>query len=882
MPKLSKQQKDKVKQTYKIKKGCIILKPVSGINYVYNVWKETVTTPDGKKKKEQHWTVVGRLDEIEKKITKAVVEAAPIIKPKEAVPPRVGVYVCHCGLNIASVVDVKKVAKEAEKFGDVVVARDDKYMCAKPGQELIKKDIKDYKLNRVVVASCTPKMHEPTFRLVLKEAGLSPFLFEMANIREHDSWVHRHDPTGATKKAIDLVRMSVAKARLLEPGERITVPITKRAMVIGGGVAGIQAAFDLANNGFKVYLVEKNPTIGGRMAQLDKVFPTNDCSICILGPKMVDAARHPKITLLTYSEVVAASGYVGNFKVKVRRKPRYIDESACTGCGLCEEICPVRVPNEFDVGLKDRRAIYRPLPQAVPSIYTIDEENCIGCGLCKVVCEAKAIDFNQVPRDEELKVGTIVVATGYDFFDPSKDHDYGYGIYKNVITSIELERMFNSAGPTNGQVLRPSDGKVPKRVAFIQCVGSRNKNKNFYCSAVCCAYAMKEAQLIKEHHPDTEIYIFYIDIRTPAELEEYYERTQHEYGVKFVKGNVAEVYEDPKTRNLILSVEDTVLGKFMELEFDLVSLSIGLVPPKGIDELTRILGLMRSETGFFMPAHIKLRPIDTLMDGIFIAGVAAGPKDIPLSVSQGSGAAARASAIMAAGKFELDTLPARINPEKCLTCRLCEKVCQYRAVELVGKKPVINPVVCKACGVCAAACPAQAIEIPLFTDEQIYAQIREALQFTGTTDDLDPKIVGFCCNWCGYAGADHAGLCRFSYPTNIRIIRTMCGGRINPLFIIEAFKEGADGVMLSVCHPQDCHYGKGTEHCEHRYNVLRNVVSDLGLEPERLRLEYISAVEGPKLGKAVTEFVEQLKKLRMSPLKAAKLKAMVSKAKQEA
>jgi heterodisulfide reductase subunit A len=388
--------------------------------------------------------------------------------------PRIGVYVCHCGVNIGGVVDCKAVAEFAKTLKNVVVARDYKYMCADPGQEMIKKDIKEYSLNRVVVAACSPRLHEPTFRRCVAEAGLNPFLFEFANIREHCSWVHMHEPEKATEKAKDLVRMAVAKARLLEPLEFIKVGVTKRALVIGGGVAGIQAALDLADMGFETILVEKSPSVGGRMAQLDKTFPTNDCSICILAPKMVDVAKHPNVKLYAYSEVVDVQGYIGNFKVKIMKKPRYVDETKCTGCGQCAEVCPIEVPNEFDMGLGMRKAIYKPFPQAVPSKYTIDKEHCIECGLCAKVCGPNAIDFNQKPEFIEVEVGTIICAIGYDPFDPTVREEYGYGVYDNVITALELERMINASGPTGGKVIRLSDGKKPKRIAFIQCVGSRD------------------------------------------------------------------------------------------------------------------------------------------------------------------------------------------------------------------------------------------------------------------------------------------------------------------------------------------------------------------------------------------------------------------------
>jgi heterodisulfide reductase subunit A len=431
---------------------------------------------------------------------------------------RVGVYVCHCGLNIAGSVDCEGVAEYAEKLDDVVVSKHNRYTCSEPGQEEIKKDIKEHNLNKVVIASCTPRLHEPTFRATCEAAGLNKYNFEMANIREHCSWVHLHDRKEATDKAKDLVKMAVAKARLLESQYEAEVPVIRRTLVMGAGVAGIQAALDLADAGYKVYLVEKEPSIGGKMAQIDKTFPTMDCSICILAPKMAEAGRHPNIELLTNSEVKNITGYIGNFHVTVDKKPRYVT-SDCTACGDCSDVCPVAKPNEFDIGLALRKAIYTPFAQAVPSVYIIDMENCLGyqpiaCGKCKEACEANAINFDQVPEELHMDVGTVIVATGVDTYDPTILDDYGYTSYENVITSLEFERLINAGGPSGGKLIRPSDGQIPKKVGFIQCIGSRSqKQGNPYCSNVCCMNTIKDSLLIKEHWPETEIEVFYIDIR---------------------------------------------------------------------------------------------------------------------------------------------------------------------------------------------------------------------------------------------------------------------------------------------------------------------------------------------------------------------------------
>ncbi len=644
--------------------------------------------------------------------------------------PRIGVYICHCGVNIAGVIDVEEVVKYAEKLEGVVVAKEDRYVCSDPGQDLIKKDILEHKLNRVVVAACSPRIHEPTFRTACQEAGLNPYLFDMANIREHVSWVHMNEPEKATQKAKDQVRMTVAKARLLEPLENPKVSVIKKALVIGGGVAGIQASLDLADQGFKVYLVEKTPSIGGAMAQLDKTFPTMDCSACILTPKMVDVSRHPNIELLAYSEVKEVDGYIGNFQVKVEKKPRFVREDTCTGCGICADPCPVEVPNEFDLGLGTRKAIYTPFPQAVPLIYTIDDENCVGCGMCDNVCDADAVEFDQKPETVTLNVGTIIVAIGFKIFDARRKEEYRYGVHDNVINALEFERLINASGPTGGKLLRPSDGRVPRSIGFVQCVGSRDKTVgNPYCSRVCCMYAIKNARLYKEKHPDADIYIFYMDIRAFGKgYEEFYQSAQEDYGVKFIRGRPGKIEEDPKTKNLIVKVEDTLLGKNLDMELDLVVLSVGLEPPADADELQKLLRLSRTADGFFMEAHPKLRPVDTLTGGLFLAGTVQGPKDIPDTVVQGSAAASRAAILMAAGEVEVEPIVASVDSDNCIGCRICERVCDFGAIEIVEKKAVINEVLCKGCGGCAGACPTGTMQIRHFEDDQIMAMICAAFE----------------------------------------------------------------------------------------------------------------------------------------------------------
>ena len=642
--------------------------------------------------------------------------------------PRVGVFVCHCGTNIAGVVDVEDVAKYAgDEVPDVVYAVDSKYLCSAPGQKEISEAIKEHNLNRIVVAACSPRIHEPTFRRAAQTAGLNPFFVDMANIREHCSWVHIQEKEKATEKSKDLVRMSVARARLLEPLEKMTVPVKKSTLVIGAGIAGIQAALDLGDMGYKVYLVEKEPSIGGKMAQLDKTFPTMDCAACILTPKMVDVSRHENVELITYAEVSEISGFVGNFTAKINKKPRFVIEELCTGCMDCAEACPVEVPNEFDQGLGGRKAIYVPFPQAVPLIYTLDQDTCIGCGTCKNVCTIEAVDFNQKPEELTIEVGTVIVATGFKIFDATRKPEYGFGKYENVINGLELERLINASGPTGGKLLRPSDGKEPKSIAFIQCVGSRDENTNLYCSRVCCMYAIKNARLYKEKHPETDVYIFYIDIRAFGKgYEEFYKIAQDEYGIKFFKGRPSVIYEDGRTGSLVLNVEDTMLGRKIEVDVDLVVLSVGMEAGLDTEKIGKMLGISRGADGFLLEAHPKLRPVDTLVEGIFLAGTVQSPKDIPDTVAQASGAAARASILMAKGEVEIEPLVAYADKEMCIGCRICERICPASAIQMVEKKAVMNEAMCIGCGLCAGGCPTGAAKLRHFKDEQILAQIEAA------------------------------------------------------------------------------------------------------------------------------------------------------------
>jgi heterodisulfide reductase subunit A len=655
--------------------------------------------------------------------------------------PRIGVFVCHCGTNIAGSIDVKSVVEYAMTLPNVVHAEDYQYVCSTPGQKKIEDAIKEKGLTGTVVAACSPRLHEPTFRRATKEGGLNPFRFEMANIREQNAWVHMHEKEGATEKAKDAVRIAVAKASLLQDLKPKSVSVEKTAMVVGAGVAGMQAALDLANAGIKTILVEKNPTIGGRMSQLDKTFPTLDCSQCILTPKMVDVGRAENIELLTYAEVDEVEGFIGNFDVKVRKKARGVltPEEAeakgivgggCNGCGDCEVVCPVIKPNPFEMGMKPRKAIYIYHPQVVPLIYTVDWDSCVKCGLCETACgEKKAIDLEQKDEIVNYKVGTVVLALGYDIFPIEKKAEWGYKRFDNVITSLEFERLICASGPTGGHLIRPSDGATPKRVAFVLCAGSRDNTGigKPYCSRFCCMYSLKHAHQIIEKIPGVIPYIFYMDIRSFGKMyEEFYYRIQDE-GAKFIRGRVANILEDADTKNLHVYAEDTLLQRPVDLEVDMVVLAAAVQPTELTEKTRRLFGVSCSQDGWLHEAHPKLNPCGTTTAGVFVAGVCQGPKDIPDTVAQAEGAASAASIPIHLGKVELEPYFAQCIEERCAGCGLCVNLCPYQALQLVEKdgKKVMNvtEAKCKGCGTCGAFCPGGAIWMQHFTTPQIVAQI---------------------------------------------------------------------------------------------------------------------------------------------------------------
>ena len=768
---------------------------------------------------------------------------------------RLGIYICHCGLNIAGVLDPEALAAQAKKLPGVAACRHHLYTCSEAGQLEIKKDIQKYKLNRLLVAACSPKLHEVTFRRLLKESGLNPYLLEMVNIREQCSWVHAQEPEAAQAKALELINMGLAKVQFAQPLPARLVPVTRQALVIGGGPAGLRAALDIADAGFPVVLVERSPILGGMANKLHRTFPQGETALSLINPLMAAVTLHPGIRVLTDCEVTAVSGYVGNFQVTVRRAPEMVTDD-CDLCGACVQVCPQEVPGEMEEGLSSRKAIYLPSTKAFPARYVVDREHCDNCGLCVPACPRQAIDLAAQETQETLSVGAMVVATGFRTFETRGSRYEAWAALDHVLTSVALERLLDPYGPTSGKLLIAGAEMAPQDVAFVLCVGSREEEGNRYCSRVCCPTALKQALELKARFPEARVRIYYRDVRTTKkDWEELYSKAR-EAGILMIRGEVTAISQDADGR-VLLTAKNELMGVDSEDRLDLVVLAVGMVPGDGLS-LKEALKLPTGNDGFFLEAHSKLRPLETVLDGVFLAGACQGPKDLAETLAQASGAAAKVLGLFAHEALTLDSIICTVDAEKCVGCGTCLKECCYQAVEMVGKgkekKARIIEAACKGCGSCAGACPSGAIINRGFTDEMIFGQIDVAL-----ASEPEKKVLVFCCNWCSYAGADFAGVSRMQYSPAVRIIRTMCAGRIHPKFILKAFELGASQVLVSGCHPPgDCHYICGNLRAEARIDKLKPKLEKKGIDPARLRLEWVSATEGQTFQRVVQEMAGQL------------------------
>jgi heterodisulfide reductase subunit A len=777
--------------------------------------------------------------------------------------PRIGIYICECGGNIGDVVDVKAVLEAVKNWEGVAEAKYQKYLCSRPSQEIIIDTIKKKNLDRVIVASCTPRMHLATFQSVLERAGLNPYMLEFINIREQDSWILGPKPSeAATKKAISLIRGGYERSLELEPLETISEKSSREILIIGGGIAGITAALELGYLGFKVHIVERKPTIGGNMAKLTKVFPTLDCAQCILTPRMAEVGRNPNVNLLTYAEVQGISGRPGNYEVKVFMKPRGVDTEKCRSCGVCAKVCPVTVPDTFNESLSKRKAAYIEFPQAVPSTYVIDFDACTKCLKCEQLCPSKAMNLEDKGKTIELKVGALIMATGYELYDANMLKNYGYGTYKDVITMMDLERLSSASGPTGGYVRR-ADGSDVKKMAIVLCAGSRDKNHIPYCSRICCMYALKQAFVLKKML-GIDVHVYYIDIRATGKgYEELYWRDE-EAGVVFTKGRVAEIWKN-KNGKLVVLAEDTLMGEVKEEEFDLIALATPMVPPSGLKELASKMKLSLGEEGFIQEKHPKLDPVDSLMTGVFACGCALSPKDVRDTVSDALGAAAKASLFLKGERITTSPEKAFVIADLCDGCGLCVEVCPVNAIDMDAKKAKINPFICIGCGACIPICPKEAIDFKNSTNRQIIANLRGVLM---DKEPYEVRIVAFVDKNVGYTGMDFLGLDRVNYPENVRIITVPSTAIIGLKHLLYAFAFGADGILVI----------EGQEDIDEQFTKKKMIemsrpIAESGIESMRVRYSYVPLPVYKKAAELFTMFTERIKKFGPLPMeKRNKLK----------
>jgi heterodisulfide reductase subunit A2 len=780
---------------------------------------------------------------------------------------KTGVYLCQCGGNISNTIDLEKIAEHVKENNNDIHVQENSHMCSGAGQKVIIDDIKKLGLEKVVIASCSPHFHEKTFRATLQKAGLNPYVLEIANFREHCSWAHKNAPVEATEKAKDVIDASIAKVEHDYPLEEKTMQMGDEVLVIGGGIAGIQTALDLGDAGKKVTLVEREPTLGGKMAILTKTFPTEDCSACIISPKMAAVQDHPNVTLYTNSEIDNIAGHRLHFEAKIKKKPRFIldsiDMDQCLICKKCVQECPVEVPNHWEQGIMNRKAIYIPAPHAIPFKYLIDEENCLqfkdgSCRICADVCPQQVINFDQKEEFFDIAVDNVVVATGYDIYDATEKTVFGYGKYENVVTALEMERIVDHISE------KVPPRKVGNRVAFVQCIGSRDEQiGREYCSRVCCMFSIKLASLLKQAKPKTDIYIFYTDIRAFGKgYEEYYKRAQ-KMGIKFVRGKPSHFTENPLTKQVVVTVEDTLTRGIIQSEFDLVVLANGMGLSKASENIADNLKLAKSDDGFFKEAHPKYRPVDTLIEGVFLAGTAQGPKDIPDTVTQASAAAGRVLATLAQKEFSIDPILAFVHQDICDGCKKCLTVCPKQAITLnADGKSEVNEALCLGCGSCIASCPLEAIDLNYYTNKQMYAQIAASLRFKKPNER---RILVFADDNTVYRLADACGVRKMKYSTDTRIFRIPSGSRITENLMLFAFSKGADAILIGDSPSKSSRFAWANTVTLESIGKVKKVLSDLNIESTRVEFKEYNAGALAQFVSDVDGIAENLSKWETIP-----------------
>ena len=794
--------------------------------------------------------------------------------------PKVGVFLSDCGKQLSEILDFDALTTFVKGVPNVaLIARGSEFWRGK-GLQTIVDAVKSGKINRVVVAENITKISDVNIAQAVENAGLNSYLVEVLDIKDHCAWPHRNAPKEATEKAKAMLLSAIERAKLLEPIEKLEFPALKSALVIGGGIGGMQTAVDLTDLGFEVKLIEKQPFLGGLAARAGRFFPTDDCAICIQPPSSdVKTITHtsrkcvyrsgfseiPNLNILTNSSVVAVEGVPGNYKVTVEKKPRYVDPDKCVACDKCVSVCPVEAPDEYNANMTNRKAIYINVPAVHPQVYVIDEDACKfnDCAKCVSVCPTNAIDLDQKPEQVTFNVGSIIVATGFKEFDASVIKEYHYDEYPDVITNLELARMLDGFGPTDGEIVRPSDGKPAKKIVFVQCAGSRDRRYNPYCSGICCMISLKNASLIKEANPDAEVSICYIDIRTTGREHEYYYERARDMGIKFIKGRPTEIYADEDKGKLIVDVEDALLKRFLDLEADLVVLATSMVPPEGTSELAKMLDIDLEADGFFKEYNAKLRPTETKQKGIFLCGGATFPKDAPTASLHAHSAALKTAKFLNSGKIVKDLRTAFINDEYCGDCEFCPVMCPFGAITLEPTTENhfvarVNDLLCEGCGVCVGTCPLNAIELKNSKQNQIAAQIDALLSVNGTSK---PLVLAICCQECGHTAVDSSGMAKMEYPANVRVIKVPCAGIVRVNQILDAFKAGAQGVMIVGCKTDGCHYEIGSENAEKKADSAKVLLKEYGIEPERLEMFKMIYIEGAQFAEAVQMMTDRVAKL---------------------